>query len=159
LGFLFIFIVSAVTAGIGFLLHEIGHKLLAQRYRCWAEFRSDDQMLILMLITSVFGFLFAAPGAVRISGNINTEKNGKISALGPLINMGLAMIFYVIHFISPFQLIADIAFYGAYINAFIGAFNMIPFGNFDGVKILAWNKLVYGSMVVLGMILVFIAYL
>ena len=36
------FIVAAITVGTGFLLHEMGHKLVAQRYGCFAEFRSFD---------------------------------------------------------------------------------------------------------------------
>ncbi|MDP6648058.1 MAG: hypothetical protein QGH34_01545, partial [Candidatus Woesearchaeota archaeon] len=34
------FIISSLTVGIGFLLHELGHKFVAQRYGCFAEFRS-----------------------------------------------------------------------------------------------------------------------
>ena len=36
---------SAITAGIGFLGHELMHKYVAQRYGCWAEFRANDFML------------------------------------------------------------------------------------------------------------------
>ena len=32
-------VVSILTIGVGFLFHEIAHKLVAQRYGCWAEFR------------------------------------------------------------------------------------------------------------------------
>ena len=46
LSFYEVFIVSAITVGTGFLLHELGHKFVAQRYGCFAEFRAFDQMLI-----------------------------------------------------------------------------------------------------------------
>ena len=88
-----IFIISSLTVGTGFLLHELGHKITAQRYGCFAEFRSFDNMLIMALVMSFFGFVFAAPGAVMISGRINSRKNGIISAAGPLVNIGLALIF------------------------------------------------------------------
>src|SRR3989344_3439619 len=71
--------IAAIAVGLGFLLHELGHKLVAQYYRCFAEFRSFDQMLILAVLMSFFGFVFAAPGAVMISGYVNKERNGKIS--------------------------------------------------------------------------------
>src|SRR3989344_8829105 len=45
--FLLIFIISFFTAGLGFLLHELAHKFVAQKYGCQAEFRAFDQMLYL----------------------------------------------------------------------------------------------------------------
>ena len=81
------FIIASLTVGIGFLLHELGHKFVAQRYGCFAEFRSFDNMLVLAILMALFTpILFAAPGAVMISGRVNTRKNGLISAAGPLVN-------------------------------------------------------------------------
>ncbi|MFW6231354.1 MAG: hypothetical protein ACOC32_05020, partial [Nanoarchaeota archaeon] len=48
-GFLASILISALTIGIAFLLHELAHKFVAIRYRCHAEFRSNDRMLLLML--------------------------------------------------------------------------------------------------------------
>src|SRR3989344_1536941 len=87
LGFIQNFILAALTVGVGFLLHELAHKVVAQRYRCWAEFRAFDQMLILAVLMSFFGFVFAAPGAVFIKGFVTKEKNGKISVAGPITNI------------------------------------------------------------------------
>jgi len=67
--FLSFFLIAAFTVGIGFLLHEMGHKIMAQHYGCFAEFRSFDFMLILSVIMSFFGFVFIAPGAVMICLN------------------------------------------------------------------------------------------
>src|SRR3989344_1749993 len=62
-------IVAAIAVGFGFLLHELAHKVVAQRYGCWAEFRSWDLMLLVAIALAFFaGFVFAAPGAVFISG-------------------------------------------------------------------------------------------
>src|SRR5512136_2605806 len=62
---------SGLSVIIGFLLHEMAHKVVARRYGCWAEFRADYRMLGLALITAFFGFLFAAPGAVMIAGPVD----------------------------------------------------------------------------------------
>ena len=146
------FIIASLTVGIGFLLHELGHKIVAQRYGCFAEFRSFDHMLILALIMSFFGVIFAAPGAVMISGHVNKIRNGKISAAGPVVNLVLALVFLALVFIQLPSLLKSVAYYGFIINSWLALFNMIPFWLFDGYKILKWNKVVYGSIVAVALI-------
>ena len=51
--------VAAFSVGLGFLLHELSHKLVAQHYKCFAEFRSFDPMLLLAIGMSFLGFVFA----------------------------------------------------------------------------------------------------
>ncbi|MBU0930330.1 MAG: hypothetical protein KJ623_04650 [Nanoarchaeota archaeon] len=136
------FIIAGITVGSGFLLHELAHKMLAQKYHCFAEFRSFDIMLILAVLMSFFGFIFVAPGAVMISGNINREKNGKISLVGPLTNIVLAIIFLGVSF-SPLEIIKTIGSYGFIINSWLAIFNLIPLWQFDGRKVYDWNKSIY----------------
>jgi len=146
--------VSLVTAGLGFLLHELAHKFVAQRYGCVAEFRAFDQMLYLALgLAVVIGFIFAAPGAVMISGSITRRENGLVSAAGPLTNFVLGMLFLGLSFLFP-QL-AWMFIVGFHINLWLGLFNMIPFGNFDGIKIFHWSVPVWLSMVAFGVFFVF----
>ena len=104
-GFSQAFIIAALTVGVGFLLHELAHKLVAQHYGCWAEFRSFDQMLFFAILLSFTGIIFAAPGAVMISGHVTNDRNGKISAAGPITNFILAAN-------SSFSLIKSIFFIG-----------------------------------------------
>ena len=66
--FLFSFGIAFITAGVGFLLHELMHKYVAQRYGLFAEFKAFYGMLWLALLFSLFGFIVAAPGAVFIHG-------------------------------------------------------------------------------------------
>lgn len=144
-GFLILFLVSLATAGIGFLLHELGHKFTAQHYGCGAEFRAFDQMLWLALgLAALIGFIFAAPGAVMIAGRVTLRENGKISLAGPLVNFVLALAF------GGLSLVLPILSLGYFINTWLGLFNLIPFGNFDGRKILDWSRWVWGGMVVVG---------
>ncbi len=144
--FIFYFVLSGVTVGISFLLHELGHKIVAQRYGCWAEFRANTFMLFLAIIMSFFGFIFVAPGAVIIQGFVNRERNGKISLMGPLTNIILGFLFFIVMSFS-FGIIQQVAYYGTLINGWIAVFNLLPFGNFDGVKIFKWNKVIYGMLV------------
>jgi Zn-dependent protease len=151
--FLLAFLVAAITVGTAFIFHELGHKIMAQHYGCFAEFRSFDNMLFLALIASFFGFIFAAPGAVMISGPVGIKRNGKISALGPGINMILAIIFLILHFNIQYPSLNIITYYGFLINSWLALFNLIPLTMFDGKKILQWNKFVYGLMVFVALIL------
>ena len=50
IGFQQAILVAAFSVGLGFLLHEFAHKIAAQHYKCFAEFRSFDSMLLLSLI-------------------------------------------------------------------------------------------------------------
>ncbi len=150
-----VFIVATVTVGTGFLLHELGHKLVAQKYGCFAEFRSFDQMLLLAVLMSFFGFVFAAPGAVMIRGPVGKRRNGIISAAGPIVNIVLALLFLLLLFVS-YGFISIIAFYGFYINSWLALFNMIPIWNLDGAKVLKWDKKAYGIIVAIALLLMFL---
>lgn len=143
-GLFFMFTLSAATVGVGFMLHEISHKLVAQRYGYFAEYRANDQMLLLSIVFALFGFIFIAPGAVLISAwGIPRDKNGKISLAGPLANLVLALVSIPVLFFSPLSLVSLVAYFNFQVNTWLALFNLLPFGNFDGVKVLAWNRVVY----------------
>ncbi len=151
-------IISSITVGTAFLFHEIAHKIVAQRYGCFAEFRSFNFMLILaVLFALIGGFIFIAPGAVIISGPIGRRRNGKISAAGPMTNIVLALIFLVLLFLNTNNLIKSISIIGLYINSFLAMFNLIPLGILDGKKILAWNKPIFYILLASSILLFFMS--
>ena len=150
------FIIASLTVGTGFLLHELGHKIVAQKYNCFAEFRSFDNMLILAIAMSFLGFIFAAPGAVMISGRITLKKNGIISIAGPTVNLILASGFYILLFLRPEGILGKIASFGFSVNSWLALFNMIPFGLFDGYKILKWDKRAYFATTTIAAVFVFL---
>ncbi len=147
--------ISLITVGTGFLLHELAHKFVAQRYGCFAEFRSFDKMLVFALIISFFGFIFAAPGAVMIRGHITKAQRGLISAAGPLTNIILSLGFLLLASSSG-GILQAIGAYGFIINAWLALFNMIPFAMFDGKKVMDWSKPVYAGMAVASLSLIVI---
>lgn len=157
-GFMSAMLFSAITVGIAFIAHELAHKIAAQQYGCFAEFRAFDTMLFLAILMSFFGFIFFAPGAVMISGPVGKKRNGIIAAAGPATNFALAIIFLILlMYTQGMPILTTFFTFGALINAWLGLFNMIPVWLFDGKKILAWSKPMYFAMLATGIILLLLA--
>ena len=146
-------LVSFILVMSSFILHELAHKFTAQRFGAWSEFRMYPAGLILCLVMSVVGFLFAAPGAVYIRGYITDEMNGKIGAAGPAVNIGISAIALALWMVIPNGLSASIFFLLGYMNAFLAIFNMLPIPPLDGSKIYKWNPAVYIAMIVMAAVL------
>lgn len=136
--------VAAVAALTGFVCHEMAHKISAQRRGYWAEFRLSPIGLILSVITALFGFLFAAPGATMIGGMAGGREWGLTSLAGPATNFGFALAFLAGSLLAATTSVSAVfAFpllFLAYINAWFAAFNMIPLGPLDGAKVFRWSK-------------------
>ncbi len=147
------FILSLFTVGVSFLLHELAHKVVAQRYNMWAEFRMSPSMLMFAVgIAYLSGWLFAAPGAVQIYGNYATRGQiGRIGAAGPLMNILLALAFMPLIGMGGF--LGEIGWLGVWINLVLAAFNMLPFSVLDGKKVFAWSKTAFAGIIILIILL------
>lgn len=160
--------VMLLAVGPAFLFHEIGHKIIAKKNGCWAEFRADPGGLRFGLFISFFlGFLFMAPGAVMVAGLVTRRQNGHIAVAGPLVNLGLFIIGIPLWGIilgltgafeavdssastfAPYlvdgalqwqQMLIDAGVFWISANLILGLFNMIPFGPLDGLKVKDWNE-------------------
>ncbi|MFT4261273.1 MAG: metalloprotease [Candidatus Woesearchaeota archaeon] len=157
IGLVNVFLISTMTVGIGIVLHELAHKLIAEYYRCRAEFKSDNKMLIAALLMAFLGFIFVVPGAVHIKGYVTRAQSGIISLFGPLTNLVLALLF--IPFLYLEGLFFVVGYFGFMINSFLGLFNMIPFGPFDGAKVWIWNKVAYVVTAIILLIMTISSYL
>ena len=154
--------ISLVTVGVAFILHEMAHKFTAIKFGYWAEFRKDNNMLLIMgALAALVGMIFAAPGATVIydttGRGISREQNGKISIAGPLINLLLCIPFVIIFLIGggfsaavSGNLFAKLGLAGIQINAIIAAFNLLPVSILDGRKVWAWNKVVFVVTVIVA---------
>jgi len=148
----------AVASGVG--LHEISHKIVAQRYGHWAEFRYSLRGLAMSFVFAFFGFLIGAPGATMVSGNVTRDQNGRISAAGPVSNLVIGTVFMlaaaaIVRTSSlanlPAIFVTIILVNAWYLNVILAGFNMIPILPFDGSKVWAWNKAVYAGILVLAL--------
>ena len=136
-------VASLLMVILSFILHEFGHKFTAQKLGAWSEYRMYPVGLVICLIGSLFGFLFAAPGAVYIRGYITDEMNGRISVMGPAVNILISVTSLLLCVALGDSLASDLFFLLGYMNAFLAAFNLLPIPPLDGSKILKWNPAVY----------------
>lgn len=156
--------ISAMGTGTGFLLHELAHKFVAQRYGYWAEYRANRPGLILIIVMAFLGFILAAPGAVMIykahprpeesswaglssgpegspglAGQYETERKEElwISLAGPLTNIILVILFFalIISGAATGGLLLGALNFALFINLTLAAFNLLPFGPLDGAKV------------------------
>lgn len=142
--------ISLLTVGVGFLLHEIAHKVVAVRFGQVAAFRADYRMLGFAVVGALVGFLFAAPGAVVHRGRITAKQHGLIALAGPVTNLLLAVLFlipYVFVLLSgQGGFLAALAARGLQINLLLAGFNMLPFGPLDGRKIREWHTPIWAAV-------------
>lgn len=140
--FVVFLLISFLSVGTAFVFHELAHRKMARNYGCWAEFRMWRWGLMMAILFSFLGFVFAAPGAVMIRGNITREQNGKISAAGPATNWAVGTIFLTGSVAAGIYGIGSLYFilaFVSYVNLFLGGFNLLPIGPLDGRKIFGWS--------------------
>ena len=136
-----LFAICLVLVVFSFLLHEFGHKFVAQKYGMWSEFRLYP---------------------------MGIEKNGRISMAGPIVNIVLAAIGIAAvmtmndspYFLDdPMFLVILVFVMLASLNSFLALFNLIPIGPLDGGKILMWNKGIWIAMFAIAIIEVVCVYM
>ena len=135
--------VFSILLTVSFLIHEMAHKITAQKSGLWAEFRLITWGAVLTLISVFTPFRLIAPGAVMISGPARRDDIGKISIAGPSINIILSLVFLSLVYVPTSYAYATLFLLLSSFNAFIALFNLIPFGVLDGLKIFNWNKKVW----------------
>ncbi len=148
-------LLSFLGIATAFFFHEMSHKFMAQKYGLWAEYRMFPMGLLLALILSFTGFVFAAPGAVMFLGGSRDYETGKIAMAGPLANIIIAIIIlplYLFVFFESLQ-IASILNFIIMINLILATFNLLPLGPLDGTKIIKWSATVWITMLIISITL------
>ncbi|ACL17290.1 zinc metalloprotease [Methanosphaerula palustris] len=156
------FLISLLTVGVGFVLHEMAHKFAAMHFGYWAEFQRDDQMLLVaVVLAALAGVVFAAPGATVVYGtSVSKRENGIISAAGPVMSLLLCIPFALLAlFGGQWFLVGVIGLFGLKVNAMLAAFNMLPVSVLDGRKVLAWNPAIFAVLIAGAFGLLYLTYL
>ncbi len=140
-----------IVVGTAFVLHELSHKFVAQKYGLWAEYRKWDWGLIMAFLLAVTGFFFfAAPGAVVIMsmGWITPEIEAKTSLAGPVSNIAVGTAAILMRTAGYFPIfLGDLAA----INFFLALFNLIPLYPMDGSKVIRYSVLWWGGAFVMAL--------
>lgn len=148
LNVVFDFLISLASVASGVGLHEIMHKIVAERYGHWAEFRYSLRGILMSFMFAFLGVIIGAPGATYIAGPVTPAQNSRISAAGPLTNIVLGVVFLgatiAVYPESTVDLVPFLLYWlfstVASVNLILGAFNMIPIMPLDGAKVWHWNK-------------------
>ena len=139
---IYLFIVA-----VSFLSHEFGHRQVARKYGFQANYEMWVQGVILAVISSMFGFLIAAPGAVviRQKGIFSGTRKKledislKISIAGVAVNIVLGLFLIAAYFFTGI----GIFYLAAYINIWLAIFNLLPIPPLDGSKVLHYNPRIW----------------
>jgi Zn-dependent protease len=149
-----VLLLAALTAGLGVILHELMHRVVARYFGATAHFVANDTMLVISILIAFTGFLFAAPGAVWHTGYLTKRQVGLIAAAGPVTNMVLAILFLGALVALRGSGISSTVIFGLFmgfqVNGILGVFNMLPFGPIDGAKIMDWSGPVFGVLIVIA---------
>jgi Zn-dependent protease len=158
--FLAFFASSLIAVGLGFLLHELMHRTIARSFACHAEYRMWPLGLLLALalaLASGGSLIFAAPGAVYIvplaySPYISVEQlrrvNGLIALAGPMANLVLALVFYLLRGLSLHPFLQFTAMIGFQVNIWLAAFNLLPIPPLDGFSVVKWSPIAWGLVAI-----------
>ena len=149
-----IFPISLVAVGTGFVFHELAHRAVAKHYGCLAEFRMWSTGLLLALVLPIISagtLFFAAPGAVYIYGpHITRKENAMISLAGPLTNIIVGVLFFVMYMMVPATIVApyilNLLERVAVLNFWFAFFNLVPIPPLDGSKIMLYNPTIWALL-------------
>ncbi|MEX2682879.1 MAG: AN1-type zinc finger domain-containing protein [Candidatus Sigynarchaeota archaeon] len=143
------FLASMSTSG--FLIHEFAHRQTGRRFKLPAKFRLLTFGLMLTALGIIMYFVtggsfppFALPGAVVVIGLEKKDQAGKCKAAGPISNLIISLVLILVAFVTAMMRLGFeyfiLFFYGAYMNSFLGLFNLLPIGLLDGHEIFKYKK-------------------
>lgn len=155
-----------VTVSLSFILHEMAHRYFARKFGCYAEYRMWREGLVLALVSSLFGFVFAAPGAVYIHPRtdlwgaahmISKKRYGIVALSGPVVNLIIGGIFFALAALVSGGFLQSMLLSGVAINIWLALFNLFPIPPLDGYTVFSWDKRIWGILFAVCFVLFVVA--
>jgi Zn-dependent protease len=127
---------------IAVVVHDFGHRMVAQKLEIDGEYRFWGLGTVTMLLTSwLFGMAFAQPARYVFNNEDELEMRDMalVTLAGPAVSLLFAILFL------PFALIGgvagQIAIAGFTMNLMTTVYNLMPFSPMDGKIIYEWSRL------------------
>jgi len=142
--------VTAIMLFVSVLLHELGHSVIALRYK--------------IPVRSITLFIFGGVAQIGAEPPSATAEFW-IAIAGPVVSFTLAIVFGLLQLtLTPLAPLLALVKYLAYINAALGLFNLIPGFPLDGGRVfraIVWGitKSLYRATVIAGNVGRFIGFL
>ena len=151
-----VLLVSLFSIVLAFSAHEGAHRFMAIRLGAIAFFKKWNLGLLLIIVSSLVGSLFATAGAVQFTGITDESKIGKSALAGPATNLIIGTSVYGIYLLGGFSSISLVGFLLINIfriNLWLGLFNMIPIPPIDGSKVFRWDLKIFVIVIVIAVVL------
>ena len=151
-----VLLVSFFSIVLAFSAHEGAHRFIAIRLGAIAFFKKWNLGLLLIIVSSLVGSLFATAGAVQFTGITDESKIGKSALAGPATNLIIGTSVYGIYLLGGFSSISLVGFLLINIfriNLWLGLFNMIPIPPIDGSKVFRWDLKIFVIVIVIAVAL------
>ncbi|MBI4095812.1 MAG: hypothetical protein HY438_03065 [DPANN group archaeon] len=126
---------AAIVAAPAVILHELMHKFVALGYGFSAHYVASWWGLAIGALLKIIGsgFIFFLPGYVSISGMGTAWQFGLTALAGPLTNLILFLISWIILERGLMPKYAHLWATSKQINLWLFAFNMLPIPGLDGL--------------------------
>ncbi len=163
IGFIGYLIPTAIIVAFSIVVREIAQKGMARSVEAFVSYEIWAPGAIISLLTSFFGFVFAAVGGTRVATEyaerharwrveLNPQHAAIVAVIGPLLSLSLAMGLVMLSPIAPgLGLGENIFLVGAEINTFLALFTMLPINPLDGAKIFRWSATIFFFIIAMSL--------
>ncbi len=149
---------SSIGLIVGLILHELAHRDVSRRNGMHAEFIAYKPGLLLTALSGLIpNIILITPGYVRTT--VYAYRPGLEKAItrsiaaGPITNILLSLLGYIAAHASTSSGIHIFLVDFASINAWVAFFNLLPIPPLDGSKLFRYNKVLWGALIAISLIL------